>query len=420
MVAVNSKTIDYKTPGAGAAGYGLTKNNSRALLDKLYQNYKIDGTQTGGNREMYNHINNWGSGYAARGGTGDQGRQLAEWARTGDTKGLNKITAYNALDYAYRAQGQQQQNKGSFWGDVGGFLKDIAPAVAGSIIIPGVGGALGASISAGAGGAIGGALAGGIQDGFKGAALGGLSGYGVGTAVGGARNYLSGKMASSGLGGGFTDASQLGLKGSDLYSSAALSGGGGAVGGGFTSAAALGLKGANLGLNFADDNVLRGGTAKWFDQPGGGFSNSSALNLRGSDLPLNFKSDVAGALGPKISSNSLYQNAGRILEAGGKLAGALTGAGAGAGGGGGGGGQPGAPSSAGLDNSSQPYVNAAYPTQNTAAIDQFGYALQDALTGRAEVQSYNALAQAGSPKLQAMQRDAAGYQRRPFANYLMR
>lgn len=96
----------------------------------------------------------------------------------------------DAYDYGLREHGRKTQTRGDgFFSKALGFVKKLAlgalPAIAGSVILPGVGTALGQTISSAAGGAIGGALAGGIQDGPLGALTGGVGGYGIGGKVGG-------------------------------------------------------------------------------------------------------------------------------------------------------------------------------------------------------------------------------------------
>lgn len=87
--------------------------------------------------------------------------------------------------------------------NVGHILAAAAPAIAGSILLPGIGTALGTSISAGAGGAIGGGLGGLLSGGgIKGTALGALSGYGTGSLGGSLANAASNAAAASGVGAG--------------------------------------------------------------------------------------------------------------------------------------------------------------------------------------------------------------------------
>lgn len=75
----------------------------------------------------------------------------------------------------------------------GRFFRSVAPAVIGSLVLPGIGTALGSTISAAAGGAIGGGLGGLLEGGgVKGTALGALGGYGIGTGVGALQDAAAG------------------------------------------------------------------------------------------------------------------------------------------------------------------------------------------------------------------------------------
>lgn len=208
------------------------------------------------------------------------------WA---DATDQQKLDAY---DFGLREHGRKTQTRGGgFFSEALGFVKSILPAVAGSLILPGVGTALGTSISSAAGGAIGGALSGGINDGLKGAALGGLTGYGTGSLVGKAGNYLSG------LGGGFSNPEALGvtalgntsnvagdaLFNTSLANQLATGSGVGAAGLGPTSALGGSLTSGLGSLGSLGLNPWTGSTSL----PSGGFSNPGALSGTTTDQVLN-------------------------------------------------------------------------------------------------------------------------------------
>lgn len=188
---INAKTIDYRQVGSGSAGYGVTDANALGKLNRLWGER---GQKAGGSKSIFDAIVAYGNRANA---PPDQRAAIARWAKTGDTTNFTPAWGNLALDYGLREVGRQQQTKGSFLGDVGGFLKRIAPAVAGSLLVGPAGFSL---TSAGWGGAAGGALAGGINDGWKGAALGGLQGYGIGSGVGGGFGSAGGSGSAGGFG----------------------------------------------------------------------------------------------------------------------------------------------------------------------------------------------------------------------------
>jgi len=167
---------------------------------------------------------------------------ISDWNQASDRQ------LFEAVDDTFR--GYQEDNKKENF-SIGSLITQIAPAVAGSLLLPGVGTALGTTISAGAGGAIGGALAGGIRGGWRGAALGGLSGYGIGSGIGAGQNWLASRSLAAGqpfhagaLGPGFTSSSlysppSLGATGATGAGVTGLGGGAYTAGQGMMNASAL-------------------------------------------------------------------------------------------------------------------------------------------------------------------------------------
>lgn len=177
----NAKTLPYSTPGIGAANYGINLGNVMSSFEKLYGERS---QKKGGSKAIYDAA----SKYAGNQGYSD----VADALRTGNFADVDPTRALDVYDFGLRETTRAQQNKGGgFLDSLTGILKSVAPAVAGSLLLPGIGSALGATISAPVGGAVGGALAGGIQDGWKGAALGGLQGYGVGKFTDAASGWMS-------------------------------------------------------------------------------------------------------------------------------------------------------------------------------------------------------------------------------------
>ena len=176
--------------GIGIANYNWRPNNVHKKIDFIRQNKE---EKSGGTKQIWEQLNKWADSRSKS----QQGRWLKSYSQTGKVpKGLTMDTILNASDHALRDTARGQQHKGGgFFSTVGNIFKSVAPAVAGSLILPGVGTALGTTISGATGGALAGALAGGIQGGWKGAALGGASGYGIGYGVDWARGLTPAQLA---------------------------------------------------------------------------------------------------------------------------------------------------------------------------------------------------------------------------------
>ena len=166
---VNAKTIDYQQPGSGASGYGVTEDNVRGKLGKLYQAYKVDGVTEGGNESIFKAVEKW-AGSTGRLSPANRSA-FDRFLSSGDTAGLDPVLAVKALDYGLREVERQQQNKQGFFDTVIGKVINIGAQVAAAYF----GGPWAAAAV--------GATTGGVQDGLKGAVIGGVSGYGIGKGV---------------------------------------------------------------------------------------------------------------------------------------------------------------------------------------------------------------------------------------------
>ena len=185
---LSAKDIRYDKPGSVAAFYEWTGDKARKELGKLYAN-RTD--KSGGNAYIFGAV----SKYA-----GNTGKGMANWdtlrgaLSSGDFSKVSDAVALQALDFGFREQGRQQQNKSSFLDSVLGKVITIGAEVAAAF----AGGPI-AAAAVGAG-------VGGVRDGWKGAAFGALEGYGVGKGTewltgGGpqnlfndARNFLTGTV----------------------------------------------------------------------------------------------------------------------------------------------------------------------------------------------------------------------------------
>ena len=215
---------------------------------------------------------------------------------------------FDAMDLSMRsAQFKNQRPKRKF--SLGKLIMQVAPAIAGSLLLPGVGTALGTTISAGAGGAIGGALAGGIRGGVKGAALGGLSGYGIGSGIGAGKSWLASRSLAASqpfhagaLGKGFASTS--------LYSPGSLAGTASSAGTGILPSTAfhpgaLGLTGSNLSLGLTGANLGTTAGLPITSTAGGGFFNPNALGRTFNNYSLYSPASLGGSPAPTLLQRGL-------------------------------------------------------------------------------------------------------------------
>lgn len=179
---INPSDLDYADPGSIIEFFGWDRPEYRQEgLTKVTRVFdpNADPIRDRRSKEQIAYFDSIKSGMSHY-----LGQINTSW---GDATDQQKLEAY---DYGLREHGRKTQTRGDgFFSKALGFVKKLAlgalPAIAGSVILPGVGTALGQTISSAAGGAIGGALAGGIQDGPLGALTGGVGGYGIGGKVGG-------------------------------------------------------------------------------------------------------------------------------------------------------------------------------------------------------------------------------------------
>ena len=168
-IGTTAKSIDYKSPGSGASGYGVTTANVWGRLSKLVGALN-KGITTGGNTQIMGKLNQWFAKQAPNFNTEVWQAfkttgvypTTGRWASGGGLTSAENA-AVVALDFALRDTGRKQQTKSS------GILGILGPAITIALaFVPVVGPALSAASAA---------IQGGLKGGIKGAIIGGVTAY---------------------------------------------------------------------------------------------------------------------------------------------------------------------------------------------------------------------------------------------------
>lgn len=191
-------------PGSVSNYYGFSGDKAspnyifgNRYLGKLQSDWS-KGIKTGGNEQLVKILSNLGTSkgmnQAFVKADPTIGSKFATYFKTGKLPtftGVNDAKrASQAYDYALRAIGADAvgDRKSGFLGSI---AKSFIGPVVGAVLLPGVGGLLGAKISAAVGGAVGGAIQGGVSDGVKGAVFGAAQGWSTGNFIGSIGSKLS-------------------------------------------------------------------------------------------------------------------------------------------------------------------------------------------------------------------------------------